>query len=83
MRKLIKNKAHPVLSIASRNITKNEFNHAYSLYRANNRYSLVGTDLFTVCHFVKRDANTADPLLIKSLKLKINIEYSQLLDEAA
>ena len=83
MHKAINNKAHPVLNIASRNITKSEFNHAYSLYRANNRYSLVGTDLFTVCHFVKRDASAADPLLIKSLKLKVEIEFSQLLDEAA
>jgi len=78
MRKIIKNKAHPVLNIASRNIKKSEFDNAYSLYRANKRYSLVGTDLFTVCHFVKRDANHVDQLLVKSVRLAINIEQTQI-----
>jgi len=69
--------------VGTRNITKNEFKKSYSLYRKNDRASLVGTDLFPLCSFVFHDGLQVDPLLIKSVSLAINIEYSQLLDEAA
>jgi hypothetical protein len=83
MHKFIENKAHIVLRVISRNITRSEFKHAYSLYRANEKYSLVGTDLFYVCHFVRRDTNTVDPLLIKSVLLAISIEQSEIIKAAA
>ncbi len=83
MRKFIKHRAHSTLNVANRNITKLRFKYAYSLFRQDGFVTYVESGLRDICIEVAKAKDSVDPLLVKSLKLKIDIEYSQLLEDAA
>jgi len=82
MRKFIKNKAHPSLALIDRTMTKAQFKEIWGEWRGSERIKFIGTDAWHICGFIEKDRNKLDPLLIKSLSLAVNIEYSQMLEAA-
>ena len=78
MRKSIRNNVHPALVLIGRNITKEQFKNAYSLWRAGERAAFVGCDLWYVCNYIQNDIETPDPLLCKSVMLATLIERSEI-----
>lgn len=77
MRKLIRNSVHPALVLIGRDISKEEFKNAYSLWRSGERAAFVGCDLWYVCNYVAMDIETPDTLLCKNFMLATLIERSE------
>jgi len=86
MLKFTENKAHPSLAASARNLTKAAFKQAYQVWRSLDKYDRINfienTSDYRICHFVELDSNSVDPLLVKSVRLAIRIEQSQMMKAA-
>lgn len=87
MRKSQSKFTKPTPYIFMRQLTKPEFKALWSKWRSLDEFERInefniGWDSH-VLYEVNRSKDQIDPLLIKSVKLAINIEHSEMLSEAA
>ena len=82
----VRNSAHPSLTLSQRNLTKTEYkqlNQAWRVLDGIDRINYFNNSDYRILRIVELDKNSANPLLLKSVELAVNIEHSEILKEVA